>query len=136
MFAPITVDKSPAQISTLTVDKKQALVKNAAVLNLGGKKIIAYQIGWVAGNSPKDANVTVSPMFEVPAGIDPGSETEVPAQPFSPSIVKPGIRVAFFVAKVRFSDGTAWAADLKALQKKALANGVETPNIRLKNKQL
>jgi hypothetical protein len=122
MFAPISVSGSPAQLNSLTIDRQKALVSQASFVNIGERKITAYQMGWVAGELGKESRVYLSPVFEVPAGIDIGREANMPPQPLDASLMKPGIRAAFFIAKVRFSDGTDWKADLKVLKKKALGS--------------
>jgi hypothetical protein len=119
-FAPIQGEGDPAAIMAIAVNVRTALVNQGEFQNLSKKTITAYQIGWLAGTSSKDAKLSLTPIFEIPDGLPSQATQKIPDQPFSRSLVRPGVRMVFFVSKVKFSDGTSWNADLKRLKKNAL----------------
>ncbi len=119
-FGPITKEKDPAVLLSVRLNHETALMEVAEFANQSGKKIIGYQLGWVLGRSSEDAKITLTPAFEIPDGLAPEAVHIVPAQPFSRSNYQPGVRAAFFVANVKFADGTSWAADLERIKQEAL----------------
>ena len=119
-FAPIGKEKDPAVLLSVRLNHEKALMEAAEFVNQSGKKIVADQLGWVFGTSSDDAKITLAPAFEIPDGLAPEAVHTVPAQPFSRSYYQPGMRAAFFVASVKFADGTSWAADIERIKQQAL----------------
>jgi len=134
LFVSLGVKGSPATLTSITFDKRESLVKEATLANNSSKTIVAYSVGWIAAVPSKDAVIQVGPVFEVPAGVEGSSEATVPALPFPKELIKPGVRTAFFVAKVRFADGSTWHADLRSLKKKALSNERKSTKADERNK--
>lgn len=134
LFVSLGVKGSPAALTSITLDKGRFLVKEATLVNNSSKTIVAYSVGWIAAVPSKDAVVQVGPVFEVPAGVEGSTEATVPALPFPKELIQAGVRTAFFVAKVRFADGSTWHADLRSLKKKALTSERKSTKADERNK--
>jgi hypothetical protein len=100
---------SPAKLTQVTNAVKDWFV-SGTLTNEGGKKIVAYRIGWAVatGNAVKFAE---GPWMNLPAGITEGESILVPAQNVQPQMQ--ASQVVFFVSQVKFADGSKWKADRK-----------------------
>ena len=87
--------------------------QKGVLLNRNTKTIIGYRIGWVYGYQDKAALIKVSTWRSVAQQIKSDETATVSKLHISIAPTKDGARlVQFFVAEVRFSDGTLWKQPL------------------------
>jgi hypothetical protein len=89
------------------------LFQKGVLLNSSAKTIVAYRIGWVYGYQDKAPVVDVSTWQNVIEGIKT-NETRTISKLSAPTLpsAKGARLVQFFVAEVKFSDGTTWKQPL------------------------
>jgi len=88
------------------------LFLEGVLLNRDPKTIVAYRIGWVYGYQNRTPVVDVSNWQNVHEGIK-SNETKTIPKLSSPSAssINGAQLIQFFVAEVKFSDGTTWQQD-------------------------
>jgi hypothetical protein len=99
---------------------REVTLKRAAIKNTGNKKISEVQIGWLTVStrqtvilSTEQAQKLTEPLFIGQTGAV--SNVNVPSDVF-----KQASAVVFFVASVKFEDGTSWKEDTREVKKQAL----------------
>ncbi len=109
-------ETAPARLIQ-TTHGLSSLLTAADLKNCSEKQIVSYRIGWayVRGNVVKFHTGSV---MNVPAGIAPGSVYEVPDQAVT---LDSGVeKIIFFVAEVKFADGSQWKAANKEIKRVGL----------------
>lgn len=93
------------------------LFQQGIILNRGPKTIVAYRIGWVYGYQDRAPVIQESAWRDVYDGPK-SNETRMISKEGTPSVSSAsGARmVQFFVAEVKFSDGTTWRQDLTRIR--------------------
>lgn len=88
------------------------LFLQGVLLNRGPKTIVAYRIGWVYGYQDRAPVVDTSNWQNVHDGIK-SNETRTIPKLSAPSVssINGAQLIQFFVAEVKFSDGTTWQQD-------------------------
>lgn len=89
------------------------------LVNLSDKPIVGYRIGWIYGYRNRRLKTGIGQWMNVPSAIPPGTAHPVPAQGLSSKEIgdKQLAVVQFFVAEVKFKDGTRWKQDLSEVRK-------------------
>jgi hypothetical protein len=102
---------APLQLIKTTHSLRDAL-EGATVKNLGDKSISGYRVGWAI---VKNGKVTFQkgPWINLPAGVAPGALQSVPAQ--GVRLDEQAQEMLFFVAEIRYTDGSRWKADQQKL---------------------
>ena len=112
-------DEAPAILIQVTTSTRQ-LFTEGIMLNRSEKTIVRYQLGWLILLPDKKTRVELGEWERVreAEGLAPKAELEVPPQLADfRRIVREerALSVDFFVAGVKFADGTSWEADLKEI---------------------
>ncbi|HXN98156.1 MAG TPA: hypothetical protein VN881_03735 [Candidatus Acidoferrales bacterium] len=91
------------------------LLEDGNVENVSTKTVAAYRIGWALQFPNQPLQFHLGQWMNIPIGIKPGASQDVPAQNVSSNgLAKSGVTgVKFFVAEVRYADGTSWKTDFK-----------------------
>lgn len=108
-------EKSPASLVEATFGMYN-LVESAKLANHNGKAIAAYKIGWVYVVSGK-ATVNYGEWVVVFPADASKKVLQVPAQAVAPK--HDAEKVVFFVAGLKYADGTLWNSDEKVIVKDA-----------------
>jgi hypothetical protein len=107
----------PAVLISATFGVRDLLLRGQ-LFNQSKQPVVEYQLGWVYLYPDRNPQVVLGKAFPVPEGIQPGRLHSVPAQGASPEPTRRGARaVKFFVARVRFSDGSEWKEKTSNLRK-------------------
>jgi hypothetical protein len=98
------------------------LLKEARLLNLSQKKIVGYRLGWAYTFPTEQPEIVLGDWMDVPAGISSGTFYLVPERAGQQSSDEPvttrgANSVMFFVAALRYADGTSWREDTNAIKK-------------------
>ncbi len=112
---------TPARLG-VTKHGRQSLFLGG-VLENGTRKLIGYRIGWVVDVPGQPTEAKLSDWWPIPDGLEPGGKRDIPGQGVSGTLIDQGAtRVEFFVAAVKFADGTTWEANLQEIKKILPAN--------------
>lgn len=113
ILTPLNSETAPLVFDSATTGSKNILI-SAVVRNVSGKSIAKYRIGWIAISSvdnsfraglTDDANPN---DLSSDLSIGNGQDISVPEQNM-PSVLAENARVfGFFIAEVKFSDGSLW----------------------------
>jgi hypothetical protein len=108
-------DGAPARL-VQTTHSVTDLLTAARLKNVGEKQISSYRVGW-AHVRQNGIEFHAGPWISVPAGIKPGIVSDVPDQSI-PFDVR-AERVVFFVAELKFADGSRWKAPKQDIERTA-----------------
>jgi hypothetical protein len=110
----------PPEIAELKngIDKGVAVAgKTGLIINQGDKPIRSYRLGWRIGRG-QDSDYQYGQTIDLREPIPPGAKTRFPSQGITMSVLE-ALRadsIKFFVAEIRFSDGSIWKEQQPPLQ--------------------
>jgi len=86
------------------------------VMSFSSKPIASYRVGWIYSWGTA-SQVELGRLVRVEGGIKPGFSASVPAQQvaLNPNRKVPPKVIGFFVAEVRYADGSVWKLDRKLM---------------------
>jgi len=128
VFGMIGAKGAPAELMSFNVSRDSVL-RHGVLMNVSKKQIASYQMGWIFTTPSQGSTVKLGPELRLEKPIAPGKRQETVDYPFPSSFfgntgeIK---RVGFFVARIVFTDGTSWKADLKRLQKDTSPDGASS----------
>lgn len=103
-MALATPKDSPVALVQTTHGIPDAL-ESAQWVNRSNQQITSYRIGWLTFIGGKNT-FHVGPWMNLPAGVKPGATAAVPAQGIP--LNRKASSMIFYVAGVRFADGSQW----------------------------
>lgn len=111
--------KDPVVLLSVTHDADKDLFDTGIAENAASTGISAYRIGVILypTDSLRRPVAHLGPTMNLPGGVAAGAQFTLPQQGVSPSLMN-GVRaLVFFVAEVRFSNGSTWKADIPQIAK-------------------
>ena len=110
---PAPQRNAPAAL-VVTTHTSTDLLQSAKAHNNNNKRLVAYRIGW-AYVFRSEFQFHKGPMMNVPVGIAPHSDFDVPAQAIP--LNRNANAVVFFVAQVTFADGSQWKSSQQQIRR-------------------
>jgi hypothetical protein len=99
----------------------KTVFKQARLLNLSHKSIVGYRLAWVYTFPTERSEIVLGDWMDVSAGISSGTFFLVPERAGQqasnePMITRGANSLMFFVAAVKYADGTIWRENTTAIK--------------------